>query len=856
MVVDEAVLSLMGFSTPDPVDFFHRPREGGVGLHALQANVMPRQRPDATDDSKDAAPESFDEGAMMPGSGVGTGYGYGRGSKEEQKRSSTPRPRMAAPAAPAAEPKPQPDMKAAETLDAAQAMAQPVSLRTLFATTAHFDADVRTDEQGRVRLSIPMPENLTTFRVMAVAVDPDQADRFGHGETTVRVRKPIMVRPSLPRFASYGDRFEGSVMVDNQTGQAQAVLVGTRGLNVTHHGATQSTIHIPAGESREVRFDLEVARVGNMRLQFAAMSNAGRDATEVSLPVHFPATTKAFADYGMTDASIQRTVEPPSDALPDFGGLQLSLSSTALSGLEDAVRYLVDYPYECTEQTASRILPIFALSKILDDFPVAEVRDRKRRDALVATGIERLLSAQNHDGGFGLWTPRESWPHLTNWVTFALLEGKRAGHDVDEAALTRALAFVDRFVRHGHRTRWGNYYDWTSRAFGLWLLSGEGRGSESFDSIWTHRKEMPLFARAMLMGAAHRYGKTSARDEILAELRHAVVESARAVHFAESRSEAASDGLRLLMHSNVQTDAIVLANLLEVAPSDPMLSKIIAGIMAERGPERGGRWRSTHANAWALVAASRYYETVESEEPDYLARVWLDARFAGEHTFMGRSMATVEQLVPMAALLGAEQRELTLHKKGTGKLYYRLGLRYAPADLKLDAVDNGFTVYRTYEALGSGDIPPDPEAVKQLDDGSWQVKAGTNVKVTIHLVARDRANYVVIDDPLPAGFEGQNPRFVTSVGVNPADTGPTTTVDRGRGTQRWWWPWFRFDHTQMRDDRMLLFADHLPAGVYTYAYTAAATTRGHFALPPVKAEAMYEPEIFGHGSSSRVRIVD
>lgn len=853
MVVDEAVLSLMGFSTPDPSSFFHHPRPGEVGLHALQANVLPRQRADASPPTDDPAPDE-EAATIQPvplGAGTGTGVGYGRGA--ESKPSAAPQAkRMAQPAAKEEEMKMDEGM-----IDVAQAMAQPVSLRTLFATTAFFDADVRTDEDGRVELSIPMPENLTTFRLMAVAIDPDRADRFGHGESTVRVRKPIMVRPSLPRFANYGDRFDGSVMVDNQTGQEQSVLVGTRGLNVTLHGATESMVRIPAGESREVRFDMEVARVGNMRLQFAAMSNAGRDATELSLPVHFPATTKAFADYGMTDGSIQRTVEPPEDALSTFGGLQLSFSSTALSGLEDAVRYLVDYPYECTEQTASRILPIFALSKILDDFPVAELRDRARRDALVEAGIERLLSAQNHDGGFGLWTPRESWPHLTNWVTFALLEGQRAGHEVDDRALSRALAFVERFVRHGHQSRWGTYYDWTSRAFGLWLLSSQSRGAEDFERVWAHRGEMPLYARAMLMGAAHRYGKASARDEILSTLRASVIESARTIHFAESRSEAASSGLRLLMHSNVQTDAIVLANLLEVAPDDPMLPKIIAGIMAERGPERGGRWRSTHANAWALVAANRYYETVESEEPDYLARVWLDAQFAGEHTFMGRSMATVEQLVPMASLLGAERRELTVLKKGTGKLYYRLGLRYAPADLQLDAVDNGFTVYRTYEALGTGDDPADPEAVKRLDDGSWQIKAGTNVKATIHLVVRDRVNYVVVDDPLPAGFEGQNPRFVTSVGVNPADTGPQTTVDRGRGSHaRWWWPWFTFDHTQMRDDRMLLFADHLPAGVYTYAYTARATARGRFHLPPVKAEAMYEPEIFGHGSSSRVHVVD
>ena len=288
-----------------------------------------------------------------------------------------------------------------------------------------------------------MPENLTTFRIMAVAVDPKLPDRFGNGETSVRVRKSIMIRPAMPRFASFGDTFEGAVMVDNQTGAPQKVLVGTRGLNVELTGTSETFVEIPAGESREVRFGMKTQQVGKMRVQFAAMSNAGRDATEITVPVHYPATAKAFADYGVTDTSIQRTLEPPADALPAFGGLELSFSSTALSGLQDAVAYLVDYPYECAEQTASRILPIFALGDVLDAFPIATVRERALRDQLGRDGIAKLLTHQLRDGGFGYWLAGESWPYLTNWVTFAMLEGKRQGHTVDADALERALAYLE-----------------------------------------------------------------------------------------------------------------------------------------------------------------------------------------------------------------------------------------------------------------------------------------------------------------------------------------------------------------------------------------------------------------------------
>lgn len=877
MVVDEGVLSLMNYATPDPLSFFIRKRNGGVWMNALHRNVLPREA---------GAPEQTAEGGE-PEEAEPEPVALGRLEAEssmpmEEKAMDLPSPAAAPggarPTRAMAKSKPQSARKQKKSgsksnygsgglaLDGAsddfafktgEAMAQKVSLRTLFASTAYFAGDLQTDAEGKLSVTIDMPENLTTFRVMAVAIDREELDRFGSGDAQVRVRKPIMLRPSLPRFANYGDAFEASVMVDNQTGADQKVLVGTRGLNVTVGSEDQKFVDIPAGESKEVRFDMKTQQVGTMRVQFAAMSNAGRDATQLEIPVHYPATAEAFADYGMTEGSVLRALEAPQKVLSAFGGLELSFSSTALSGLEDSVQYLVDYPYECAEQTSSRVLPIFVLGDILGEFPIASIRDKAARDAIANGGVEKLFNKQNPDGGFGYWYRGESWPYVSTWATFALLEGKKAGFDVDEAKLNAALGYVENFVRYGHRSRWGVYYDWTTRSFAMWLLSRESRGEELFGSVWAHRDELPLYARAYLMSAAHTYGKTAERDELLAQMRAAVIESPKTIHFEEGRSEAdAANGLAILMHSNVQTDSIVLMAMLDAAPKDPMLPKVMAGIMASRDPMKGGRWGSTHTNAWALVAASRYYEVVEADEPNFEAQAWLGETFAGSFTFKGRSMTKQQQTIPMKALQESGADSLTLAKKGPGKLYYRMGLRYAPEDLKLDARSQGFVVSRHYAAIPEqGETEPDPDAVRRLDDGSWVIKAGTNVKISLNVVVRDRANYVVVDDALPAGFEGLNPRFVTSGAA--AITGTVTTGGPSfRGRSRWWYPWWTFDHSDLRDDRMLLFADMLPAGVYTYAYSARATTIGDFLLPPVKAEAMYEPERFGHSSSSRVKVVE
>ncbi|HEY8379114.1 MAG TPA: alpha-2-macroglobulin family protein, partial [Nannocystis sp.] len=279
MVVDEAVLSLMGFQTPDPLAFFHHDRDPGVGLYDLRQFLVARKQAVEPEAHEEFDRQMNGDGALGlgligtggggGGFGSGTGAGYGRGAAAESAAVPSP---SAAPAADMAEakaapPKPAPARAAkrasgAAAIDAGVAMSQPVSLRSLFATTAYFNAEVDIDAGGEARLEIPMPENLTSFRIMAVAVDPERPDRFGSGEAAVKVRKPIMLRPSLPRFANFGDKFEASVMVDNQTDEPQAILVGTRGANVVITGDATKGIEIPAGESREVRFPMAVDRVG------------------------------------------------------------------------------------------------------------------------------------------------------------------------------------------------------------------------------------------------------------------------------------------------------------------------------------------------------------------------------------------------------------------------------------------------------------------------------------------------------------------------------------------------------------------------------------------------------------------
>jgi hypothetical protein len=189
---------------------------------------------------------------------------------------------------------------------------------------------------------------------------------------------------------------------------------------------------------------------------------------------------------------------------------------------------------------------------------------------------------------------------------------------------------------------------------------------------------------------------------------------------------------------------------------------------------------------------------------------------------------------------GGGQQLITLSKEGEGRLYYRLGLRYAPTDLQLDPLDMGFVVTRRYEAVD------DPQDVSQDADGTWHIKAGARVRVVISMVADNRRYHVALVDPLPAGLESVNPALAVSQREPSQPAQP----------YYWWSYWNWYEHQNLRDERAEAFTSLLWDGVYEYTYIARATTPGTFVVPPAKAEEMYSPEVFGRSASDIVIVED
>jgi len=810
VVVDEAVLALTAYKIPDPIEVFYAKREPGVADHHLRAHVLLGRPADA----------AVEETLQM--SSTEARFGGMVGGVMDAASSAAPPP----------------SAPMARKMASNPTAAAPIAMRADFRALALFVPSVRTDSAGRAVVPVTLPESLTRYRITAVAVSG--ARQFGKGESTVTARLPLMVRPSAPRFLNFGDRFALPVVIQNQTASPMSVDVAVRASNAALTDGAGRRVTVPANDRVEVLFPATTVSAGTARFQVGAMSGRWADAAEVVLPVWTPATTEAFATYGQIDAGAVRVpIQTPRDVVPQFGGLEVTTSSTALSALTDALLYLAAYPFECAEQVASRVLAVAALKDVLTAFQAPGLPPPAELAAAVDRDLKLLARLQNDDGGFPFWRRGDqSWPYVSIHAAHALQRAKDKGFAVPEQTLTRARAYIVEVERH-MPPEYGPDVKRTIIAYALNVRLRMGdrdvaRARTLLNEVAVEKISFEALGFLLPVLAGDPPSQTDV-TRVLRHLENRVTETAAAAHFAVSYGEQAY----LILHSDRRADAVVLEGLIAAQPASDLIPKIVTGLLAHR---RGGRWENTQENTFVLLALDRYFATYEKTTPDFAARLWLGEAYAGEHAFRGRTTDRQQVEVPMVQMGAAgTTSDLVVAKEGPGRLYYRVGLSYAPSSLRLDAADHGFTVERTYQAID------DPADVSRMADGSWRIRAGSRVRVQLTMVAPARRYHVALVDPLPAGLEAQNPALATTGALPPA---PENASDR---PWPWWWrSWF--EHQNLRDERVEAFTTLLGEGVHAYSYVARATTPGRFVVPPAKAEEMYHPETFGRSATDTVTV--
>ena len=725
------------------------------------------------------------------------------------------------------------------------------SARKDFRQSAYFNPSIVTNEQGKASVSFKLPESLTTYRIMAVVVG--QKDQFGFGDSSVTTSLPLMARPAFPRQLRAGDEIQAGVVVSSKTLPKSTIKVRATVEGIELLDAAERQIQLDKGQSEEVRFHLRAAKVGTAKLRFHVEGGGEKDTVEIGKAIKPPTTLEAVALYGSTRSATGEKLGDLSAIRTDVGDLQLSVASTALVGLGGSVDQLTQYPYECTEQLASRLVPLLPLRELARLY---DLELPKNTDAFIATTVAKIVRRQRHDGGFGLWDEsRRSHPWVSAYALWSLALAKKHGAHVPDRTIEGGERFVRRYLDHYE----SGFLGMPTAAFMVDVLAEIGKPDFGhMNRLFEKRDELPLFSRAML---AHAMlvgdGDVKARQQLVSDLEgHIRVQGNKAL-IAENHGNAYAE----LMDSSTRTNALVLRALLASRKNHALAERMTRGLLGARD---NGTWRNTQESAYALLALDEYRKAQESADPNFTAKVWLGDEAILQQEMTGRSTKSFDVELPTSRMQKAGGTTLAFQMNGQGTLFYEARLRYARKQLPRTPIDRGFFVQKAMRVVTPESLD---KAVRSVPAGGGSYpspRGGELVLVDLLVVAPQPHDYVVIDDPIPAGLEAVDSRLATTAGsLGVAGSGgEDAALDNAYGYQdredriargsALLPSWFR---QELRDDRALFFVDHMAAGMYHYRYLARATTLGRFVLPSTRVESMYQPEIFGRTGAATFEVL-
>jgi len=773
--VDLGVLALTAYKTPDPLDLLYQPRELGLRLTSNLVAVTPQM------------PEG-EKGQRAPGGGGGA--------------------------------------------DGADV------LRSRFKTTAFFLGSVVTDSAGRAVVTASLPDNLTTFRVMAVAVTT--GDRYGSGDSELLVTRPVVARPALPRFVRPGDDLLAGTVVNRRDAAASTVSVRADVTGVALRSPATQEVALAAGRGTEARFRFLGLPGDSAAFRFDVRSGSDLDAVRLAVPIkpdHHP-RSHTIAGLLHDSASVRFTL--PAEIDPARSRLTLSLGVSPLAAIRGMRAELRVYPYDCSEQISSAAMPMLALLRAegaLDD------RERAIARTEVARGVAVLLRRQRSDGGIGFWGAEEwTTPWLSAFAGQVLLDARALGIAVDTVALGRLAEYLRVAVRSEpsltgtpvsgwYASRWTRLADQVAAAD---FLSRFGTPDLPMENeLVRNAAQMARTDRSRLATMLVRRGERGEATRLLAPL----WESTR----VEGRvAVLPADTTPWYFRSSVREAAELLVATLAVQPAHPLVRPLVERLVTE---VRGSRFTTTQDQSYAVRALAAFGEATRSAAPRTI-----EVR-QGRRVLARVNAAASDTSLSLTGLLGDAREEsrpleLTLGASaGTTPAFYYLTVTEVPSAPPVKPAEAGFRVERWYERFTDGQ--PITSAVE-----------GDLVRVRLRVTVPSERRFVVLDDALPGGLEAVDLSLRTSTTARGPGAAATADEEGAEGQgggegegwrfgswdSGWWTPW---DHREIRDDRVVYAAALLWAGTWSTTYVARATTPGVFIRPPAHAEEMYNPGVNG-----------
>jgi hypothetical protein len=728
------------------------------------------------------------------------------------------------------------------------------SVRQNFADVPLWIPDLVTDEQGEAVVEARLPDNLTTWVLLAKAVTGAET-LVGEGQVEIVTSKPLLVRPVVPRFLVAGDRPRLGLIVQNTGPEALTVKPGfeAEGLAIGDWRLGQGQWQ-PAGETpeltveagQEIKLEYQVTALDSdlARLTMWADSAQSSDAVSLSLPIYRLSAPETTATLGVLEADglqLEGIVLPRSYD-PGRGNLAISVEPSLAAGIRSGLTFLEHFPYETTEQVVSHFLPNLVTFQALAEAGLDDPVLAERLSELVNVGLQRLNNLQSFDGGWGWWPGNESDPFLTGYVLLGMTEARRAGFPTADWVIENAVNYLKQnLVAPQDITE-----PWQAnrQAFVLYVLAEAGQGEFSRSvTLFDRREQLDMFGRAYLALAMHLADPQAQQiKSLLADITAGAVASATGVHWEERQVD------YYAMNSDIRSAAIIIAALSWIQPDHPLLPQAVRWLMTARSQD--DHWPTTQETAWAIIGLTDWLKASGELKADYAWQVSLNGRRLGEGAADETNLDQTTQLqIELNELLSDSVNRLAIERDASagsgqtgeaGNLYYAAYLTYFKPVEQVKALDRGIIVSRRYSLQGS-------------DEPITEANVGDFIEVKLTLVAPTDLHYVVVEDPLPAGAEAIDSSLATSSIVAPGEViNRPPRLERAGAAQPWGW-WY-FSHTDLRDEKAVLFASYLPRGVYEYTYTIRASLPGDYQVIPTHAEQLYFPEVFGRGDGGRLKI--
>lgn len=692
---------------------------------------------------------------------------------------------------------------------------QPVQpkVRKFFPDTIYWMPSVVTDASGSARATFNFPDSLTTWRATVRAVSRDT--RVGQITQKVITRKDLILRLEIPRFFTQGDTVTVTGIVHNYLPDDKTARVSLNATGADLAGPAESSVTVPKNGEAVVTWTIHTTKIGQATFLAKALTDEESDALELSAPVR-PwglQLNSAYSSTMLADPAESKTVIAlPPDINPDASTLRLDLAPSVAGTIFSALEFLSDYPYGCVEQTMSSFLPNIIVTKATKELGLTPPPASVELDQKIAAGLSRLYKFQHEDGGWGWWETDETHPFMTAYVVAGLAQAREAGYPVDEQRLKRGRESLLKQINENPRA----IAD--IRAFMVYALGVSGAvDPQLVTGLYETRDRLSAHGDA-LMALLLAHLKDGRAQEFVQKLEKSAKVKDPYAWWTSQRDEM----IDFSSDNSFETTAYALKALANLDPRSDLLPKAARWLIDHRSD--GFYWSSTEQTATAVYGLIDYLKVSGELKPNYSVTVFVNGKKVAEHSMTAKDVSNPLPLVVTvkAPDVHAGPNEIRVVKSGPGVLYWSASASYFTQEPKpAPTGSTALNIVREYFKLVPERLSNRIVYAEQPLTGA--VQSGDIVVVRLTVSATSDEQYLLIEDPIPAGFDFIEQENLYELKAKPA-----------------WWDYY-YTRREFHDDRAAMFSTTFERGQAQLHYLLKAVTPGTFQANPARVLPMYEP---------------